>query len=454
MKLHKRLENTLFYLTVLSTPLNLGKHYISEMSYVYGKLIDYLIPTIYVQDILVTALLFFTFPELLRTLRKHLVSGSKAFVFLILFLVSVFLSVLGSSSFIPSFYAFLRLFLYAGFAFYVFSQRSFKQDYPILLKIFSVLVFLLSFLGILQWVNQGSVFNNYLFFGEQPYSISTPRIARENLFGISRVPPYGTFRHPNAFAAFLSFGLLFLMFGLITSIVNRSFGNNSEKDFRANPRILYLFICLLGFITLILNFSYFVLLSFVFSFVLSVFMIKGRFFLDKSCYDRVVNWVPLAYILLGLLITGLLFIFPGRVVHPSIVYRKNLLIMGYELIFEKFLFGAGFNNFTLFADLYAVRLGFPKFPQPIHNIYVLIFVESGVFAIFFFTLFLGALVRRILFTLKNSISTSSKREGQFLLILVLHLVLLGFFDHFLITSQQVHLLLWLTLGFALQYNLS
>ena len=49
----------LFFLLILLLPLNLGKHFVIKDSYVLGLLIDYLIPTIFVQDILVFLIILY-----------------------------------------------------------------------------------------------------------------------------------------------------------------------------------------------------------------------------------------------------------------------------------------------------------------------------------------------------------------------------------------------------------
>ena len=53
------------------------------------------------------------------------------------------------------------------------------------------------------------------------------------------------------------------------------------------------------------------------------------------------------------------------------------------------------------------------------------------------------------------VSKPSERTGncRILLILLSSFLFLGFFDHFLLTSPQVLLAFWLTVGFSLQYNI-
>ena len=431
MILRKRLENFLFYSIIFCLPLNLGKHFILNLCYVNGRLVDYLIPTLYVQDILVVALLLVSFPKLLKSLPKLL--DFRVFAFLILFVVVGFFSVSSAYSFIPSVYFLFRLVLYLGFGVYIFLCRSFSKDSVSIAEILGVLLVGLGFLAIFQWFNQSSVFNNYLFFGEQPYSFSTPGIVREGIFGFSKIPPYGIFKHPNVFAAFLSFCLLFLL-----PLLKKK-----------NTSVFLYLSWLLGFIALLLTFSWFVLLGFLVClvlFLMPVKFLKFGFMVLLSLaflFHLALFFAPIKTFDLSSL-TFLPF------TSDSLVRRKNLLIAGTSLFRESPLFGVGPNNFTFFVDTLFLDLGSTKFTQPIHNIYLLIFVEFGIFGGVLFLLFLGSLISKCL----QGISKLSERTEncRILLILLLNLLFLGFFDHFLLTSHQILLTFWLTVGFSLQYN--
>ena len=441
MTLLKRLEKYLFYAILFAIPLNLGKHYVFEFTYVYGKLIDYLIPTIYVQDILIFFLLLLALPQLVKSVKKSISKRSMVFVFLVLFIVSVSFSVIDAFSFWPSLYAFLRLALYVGFGFYVFSQRKFDEVFEGLSLIIAVLILGLSLLGIAQWLNQGSVFNNYLFFGEQPYSFSTPNIVKESLFGFTRVPPYGTFRHPNIFAGFLSFGLLVL----IRRVLNGKGSWLIWVSFFG------------GLITLILTFSWMVFFSFLLSVFCLILLLRGRYYFNSQVWQWFKNKLPFVYLFFVFLVNVLFFLLSVRFSSPSISYRRNLLLMGVNLVKDNplfLLFGVGFNNFTYFVDIQAALLGFPKFTQPIHNVYVLLLVESGIFALVFFAGFLIKLILRLVVFLDQKEFPNKRRNASLLFILLLHLLLMGAFDHFLFTSHQIQLIFWLTVGFSLQYNLT
>ena len=85
----------LFNLIVFLIPANLAKHFILPSSYVGGSLVDYLIPTVYLTDILIGLLLIF---KPLKTIPKTLI------IFLLLLLPSVIFS----ASPIPAVYKWLK----------------------------------------------------------------------------------------------------------------------------------------------------------------------------------------------------------------------------------------------------------------------------------------------------------------------------------------------------------
>lgn len=423
-----KLENILFWLSVWSIPINLGKHFVLEESYIFGKLLDYTIPTIFVPDVLIFMLLVVSLSRFLTSqgsIARRKIFQNHAIALLLLFFAVCLFSAWGALAFVPSFYVFLRFVLYGFFAFYIFLFRDFSKDYKGLSTIFIFWTFFLAVLAFAQWFKQGSVFNNYLIFGEQPYTFSTPGIVRENFFGRTKVPPYGIFRHPNTFAAFISFAVLFVA------------GISGKFSKRVGVRLL---IYSLGFVTLLLTMSRFVFIGFLLSLLFLYFPNKRV----KPCVLGMLTW--------GAFLNFALFL-PLDIPlleTTSLLRRRNLLQIGFAIFKDFPLFGVGLNNFLYLVDSYAVMLDLPKFTQPIHNIYMLFLVETGVFGFGLFVWFLRHVFKGLFG--KIDCLKDSSRIPSLLVVLLGFLLFVSFFDHFLITSHQIQLLFWLTLGFSLQYN--
>ena len=204
----------LFFLLVFLMPVNLGKHYVLRDSYVYGIRVDYLIPTVYVQDILVCLILFFWIGGILvnrESLRVKLLKRKYQIIWLFIF--SLLLSVFSSVRLVPSMVNLARIFIYSMITVFISTEMHFKRDYKKFIKVSFVSVMFLSVLGIVQGINQKSVFDNYMYFGEQPYSVKTKGLTKEYILGSTFIPPYGLFRHPNTFSGYITiFVILFAGF--------------------------------------------------------------------------------------------------------------------------------------------------------------------------------------------------------------------------------------------------
>jgi len=83
--------------------------------------------------------------------------------------------------------------------------------------------------------------------------------------------------------------------------------------------------------------------------------------------------------------------------------------------------------------------------QPVHNIYLLIASEVGLLGLGIFLFFIICLIRNSLCKLK--INPYSLFNFSYI-ICVLCFLIIGLFDHFLITIQSGQLIFWLILGLS------
>ncbi len=414
-----KLSRLFFFLLVLLIPLNLGRHFIIPDAFVWGTLVDYLIPTIYVQDILAVLILLLWFLEngLPKKYSAREFFKERAWQVLVLFIAAVGFSTLSSLRIFPASYVFLRLLLYVSLSIYVSYEVKVEKDFPVILNLLSIDLVFLGLLAIVQFGKQGAVFNNYLFFGEQPYSLSTWGVDRENVFGNLMVPAYGLFRHPNIFGGFLSIVLIWLI------------------PYLPRKRI-YLLPFAFGFISLLLTFSYVAWGAFLFGLAAYSFL---YYFpkIETTVKKRTVVIVSVLFCLTFSLIP--LFFLQNS--QASFFRRGNLLISALRIFKEHPLFGVGPGNITLLIDQYAPNLSRDfRFTQPVHNIFVLILTENGVFAYLLFLSFLVFVFRKLI------------NPGYFSLFLIsiCQILLLGSLDHYLWTIQQTSLLLWILLGLVLK----
>ncbi len=420
-----KLQTWLFYLLVLLLPLNLGKHFIISEAFVKTYLVDYLVPVIWGTDLIVFLILVVWFISGgLKELPKE-----KYTKFVFLFLVSLLSSIAVSSRILPSAFVFVSLVLHALFALFVAAKVSAKIHFEKITSVLAVSVILLSVLALVQWQAQGSAFNNYLFFGEQPHNSSTENIALTSLFGSLRVPVYGTFRHPNVFGGFLAIVLLWIFSQLLL-------GKKEGREAWRNA--LYAVSLVAGLTAMILTFSQ----------VAGAALILGALFLlliKKAGKPGVIFSivVTLLIFLFGLFLP----VFPKLGLfqdNPSIYRRANLQRSAYMMLKENTLFGVGLNNFTVRVEDYLPPSQILRFTQPTHNIFVLLLAEAGVFA---FITFLALLIFVAVTLLEQPFGIPAV-----LFVTILQIFIIGSLDHYLLTIQQTQLLFWLTVGLALTYT--
>jgi hypothetical protein len=395
-----QVSKILFFALAAVLPVNLGKHFEFSGSYVYGNLVDYLVPTLYLQDILALALLLAVIFE------KKKIGLQGPVKKLGIFLGILFLSSLFASRILPSIWFLFRIFLYAMAGVYAYLWIDLKKDAGVLQKILTAQFLFISILAISQFLLKGSVFDNYLFLGEQPYSTSTPVITKEFFFGTTILPPMGLFRHPNVLAGYLAVMLILTIFWI------------------PRGRLNLISFCF-GLLALILTFSLFT---------------WGALFLTLVLFKILPDKKHIMY--LYLFMTSLILLipfFPFSSDSASFYRRDSLLGASYRVAGEFPLLGVGANNFTSYVDDYQVTDDI-RFTQPVHNVFALILAESGVFA---FVLFL------LIFF--EAYAGVFRKDAVPLFLTMSVLLLLMSFDHYFWTMHQTSLLFFIVLGLSWKY---
>jgi hypothetical protein len=410
-----RRSKLFFYLLLFLLPLNLGKHFELAGSYVWGLLVDYLVPTLYLQDVLIVLILLFWFKEKGFPSRETLFKffNRREIQLLFMFIFASTFSVISSVNETAAFFIYLRYLLYFLLFVYVSYEVSFVNEIPIIQKVLALGLVPLSLLAFLQFIKQGSFFNNYLFFGEQPYGFYTWGILKEPFLGRFIVPAYGLFRHPNVFGGYLALILVWLLPRIKSSKVK-----------------VVAFV--LGTLALFLTFSVTAIATFEAGLGL-YFLMKKAVWPSFLVRVRVGTLFFLAILSLSLAVP-LLFNKSGN---PSIYRRYDLYYSSWQIFNLNPLFGVGPGGSLVLVDKY-----FPlnskdlRFTQPVHNIFMLILSEQGIFALAFIFMLLLMAVQK----------TFSSGDSFILGITLLQICFLGSFDHYLWTIHQTQILFWLVCG--------
>lgn len=296
-------------------PTQLAFHFNTLSSTVYGFRIDYLIPTLYITDII--ALLIITFGV------RKLKFNYKYLLFLIFVLINIAISAYQ----IQSIYKWLKITEMILLGIVIYNTKKF-DIFKNFIKPLSYSMFVVCLLGIWQFLIKGSVGGIFYWLGERSFTFSDPNIAPY---------PYATFSHSNSFAGFL------LVFGIFLLQYEREF--HHKKKFK--QKYFWILVSLIG-TNLILTNSLNIYLT-----IALLLILKLRPSLSFGF---------------------LVFDFTQR----TFTYRIELMKSAWQMIKKHFWFGVGLNNFIPNLVKVSNTFVSSWELQPVHNIFLLIFSEAGI----------------------------------------------------------------------------
>lgn len=413
-----RIEQTIFYLALLFLPTQLGRHFWPEFSTVLGMRIDYLSPTFYFTDILILMLFVFVLFRLIQTSKFKYQLANRGnywkFIAVVLFLV---IGILQAKNPLVGWYGLLKFLEFLFFGFYV---AHVKIRFEKIALVFSFGVIFESSLAISQYLRQGSLGGLFYFFGERAFNPQTPGIANASLNGELILRPYGTLPHPNVLGGYLTIALAMVISNFIRSA---SSGSNFKK-------IIYGVALAVGTVALVLTMSRIAILLWLVILGFNLLKRKGFTFL---------------FLLPVLIIFAVSFFFPlatrllnANIADESVVERIELAKSSLLMIKDSPIIGAGINNFLVSLPSYREKPADIFALQPVHNIYLLIAVETGIVGLVFFLWFL----RRTF----QEIEKKKPMIRNSLLIILSAILVLGFFDHYFLTLQQGRMFFAFVLG--------
>jgi O-antigen ligase len=434
-----KMEKVLFYLLVLFLPTQLGKHFWPSFSFVSGIRVDYLSPTLYITDLLILLLFVLWCVGRLQVNKKtkkqkvldldNLNVGIfwklalriwsykvGCFFFLVLLIVNIFFS----KHVFNGFYGLIKLLEFSFVAFYISVTVRKKEQLQTITSLLAIGVLVESSVAVFQYMTQGSLGGLLYFLGERLFTSATPGIANASLNGELVLRPYGTFPHPNVLAGYLVLGLISLF----------SFSKQESLWRKAFLFLVFVY----GFSALFLTMSRvaigFGLLLFV---ILFLWRVKKVF--NKKTLLSVIIIVGSYLVLFS---HSPLFVrFAQTSFHEeAVVQREALMTAAAVMIREKPLLGVGLGNFLPTLSTIQKPLSLGLYLQPVHNIFLLVAAETGVFGFMVFIWFLFTTLVRAFFHPFRLAFVS----------MLLSVVVLGFFDHYFLTIQQGQLVFAFVVG--------
>lgn len=406
------LRKILFKALIFFLPTQLAYHFWPNWSFVFGIRIDYLSPAIFLTDIFILLILFFWYLDEKRTkivVKPHYILIIFSFIILNIFVAK------NQQVAIFKWVKYIEIF---SFILYLTNEK--KMDfYDWVVKPLSLSLLFFSLLGLMQFIFQRTIGGPFYLLGERTFSASTPGITLGNFWGRSLMLPYSTFSHPNSMAGFFLVSLLFV-----------------GKYLIKRPGFFEGLVITASISLILLSLSLAVFLSF---FVLCLLWILIKIHpLNFKKISKLLFWT--------IIIGGMLFLIilskatPGNFsLNESWFKRVALTQSALQMINKNFLFGTGLNNFIVGLPTYGATVGRLWWLQPVHNIFLLVFSETGILGLMLFVVAL------------NKILAESFKEASLLFVLIA-IMLTGTFDHYWLTLQQNLLLLSLATGFCLRKN--
>jgi len=405
-----RLERFFYYLLLITIPIQLGRHFWPHFSFVHGIRVDYLSPTIYLSDIAVVSLLAL---YILRKKGKLLIVANKVFLAGLLTLSAGLFFAYSREAVL---FGIIKYVEFVCLGYYI-AQETKRQDIGKTLFALSLGAGVQFILLLFQLLSQHSVGGAFYYLGERTFSRTTPGIALFSFQNTLWLRPYGSFPHPNVMG-FYFFTVFFLLIG----------NYYSQKE-KLSQLVLLLAMAMFA-LGVLLSFSR-ILIVLLFL-LLPILLIWNN---KKRIREIVIALFPLALIVVTLLFSRL-----TQTIWRDFSYRIDLMQIAVTLFLTSPFLGVGINNFYYHEILFQKSIT-PTLLQPVHNIYLLILAQNGLVG----SVVVGVFIKNLVYALKQRLEAPFYKAVG---ILVLGGLIVGLFDHFLLTLQQGQLLLTVILGLS------
>ena len=400
-------------LLIFLLPTQFGYHLWTKNSYIFGIRVDYLAPAVYFTDLLVCFFILLVFLKYKKNFTGFL--NNHKTLFLLTFVVAI-LNTMYSVDLYTTLFSWLKYLKLVFFGISIYLSKIDLQKDMLTPLTYSLLTFTgLSFLQLYGGKTIGGIF--YLL-GERTFSIYTPGISTINFFGNEILRGYSTFSHPNSMAGF--FGL-----SIILLLGSRSLVQNKHKFFMA-----------INIAGLFATFSLWAI--FILFILLSYWYFANNFENKKVPYLIFLVAVTGSFLLMiasrNSMVTSQL--------SSSLSERIELLKVSGGAVAANPLTGTGLGNFVRVLQTFKVDNNIAWRLQPVHNVFALLFSETGTVGVLLFSLLLLKILANIDIT-----------KTQYILGIAF-VLLTGVADHYWLTLQQNNLLAVLLIGLMVKKNAS
>ena len=166
---------------------------------------------------------------------------------------------------------------------------------------------------------------------------------------------------------------------------------------------------------------------------------------NRKQFGKIVNFSILLFVLISLILPVLSpWIFSNfSLIGQNISQRLDLAFISGQMVAQKFLTGEGLGTFIVNIPMYKGIFTYSWLLQPVHNIFLLIFAEVGIFGLLAFT-----------YLIFKTVGVLLKDSKIYLLLPLVFILFTGLFDHYTLTLQQNILLFSVFIGISFHDKMS
>ena len=421
----KKVIEYLLYFLVFSLPLQ--TRYIVSAWTKDGFSLEFSAMSFYFSDLLIIILVLLTLSVYFKTISLQI--KNRLWYFLGAFEIFIITSIIVSYNYKLSLF---HYFWFVIFALLIWVLITVKYNKLNLLLWFLAGSLFQGFLGIFQFISQTSFSNKYLGLASHG-AFNLGQAVIETASG-RWLRAYGSLDHPNIFGALMAISLLVSLYLLLAQ--NKKITNYKKLRFS-----LYFWISsLVSFMALFLSFSR---LAIGAGFIGTLIIVLYYLFYKKN-YRQVIK-VSLTLTLLSVILISIysqLFFSrldtSNRLEAKSINERQEQVVEAKTIIKDNLYFGVGIGNYSLVLKDYYPDKDIYEL-QPVHNSFLLLMAEIGIFGFMAFLVF---------FIYLFVIAYSRKQVLYISLWLVLLIIMLA--EHWLISLHFGWLLMALISGLILK----
>lgn len=423
----QKISNWFFYIFIFGLPWQ--TIYFLREPFLDGEKWHYGVIGIYPNSVFLTAWICLEFYLQRKNLLKIFKDCKKTFLLSLIFLFTIGISILQADDKVLSGHFFVITF-FGVLAFWLIKNS--KLEIKQIIIAFAIAASIQGIFALSQFILQDSFSNKWLGLEEHEVWKGGTAVI-EDING-RWLRAYGGFSHPNILG-----GYLFLSF--ILALCGYLYFPRNEKE-----SVFFLISLMIIFAGLVVSFSRSAWLAFVLANVslFSYFLFKKRFGYCKKMF-LMLSFLSFIFLIIFFCYQNLFLTrtnVESRLEQKSISERVELVNESKEIIKSNWLTGIGVENYTLFS----YQNDFKKRPiwqhQPVHNIYLLIWSELGIFGLLVF----GFLIFKVIIESIKFLKVDKNELRLTLLIGFFGLLFIGLLDHWIYSFYFGIISFWVFFG--------